>query len=205
MTGHLRAGDSATGGARRSSFCLPSPGPVRLWAINQWTGRRTHRLGLEKRANCLNRRRSWDKTERRRNIHGGREPGSGLPGGCGCINPRILGYFGGGRCCGWRSCCCPSIHPGSRSHSIFFFFPRLLFFPQRAPRWHFPFGDPPGTSAIRAGIHPSIHPASRLVSHRHWTAPGDSIISRSGPTGHVKPTQARLLAEGGDNRAPLRL
>lgn len=51
----------------------------------------------------------------------------------------------------------------------------------------------------------SIHPSSRLVSHRHWTAPGDSIISRSGPTGHVKPTQARLLAEGGDNRAPLRL
>ena len=88
---------------------------------------------------------------------------------------------------------------------LFFFFPRLLFFPQRAPRWHFPFGDPPGTSAIRASIHPSIHPASRLVSHRHWTAPGDSIISRSGPTGHVKPTQARLLAEGGDNRAPLRL
>ena len=161
MTGHLRAGDSATGGARRSSFCLPSPGPVRLWAINQWTGRRTHRLGLEKRANCLNRRRSWDKTERRRNIHGGREPGSGLPGGCGCINPRILGYFGGGRCCGWRSCCCPSIHPGSRSHSIFFFFFLAFFFFRSGRRGGISHSGIHQEQApsVPASIHPSIQPA----------------------------------------------
>jgi len=163
VTGHLRAGDSATGGARRSSFCLPSPGPVRLWAINQWTGRRTHRLGLEKRANCLNRRRSWDKTERRRNIHGGREPGSGLPGGCGCINPRILGYFGGGRCCGWRSCCCPSIHPGSRSHSIFFFFSSPSFFSAAGAAVAFPIRG--STRNKRHPCrHPSIHPSSQPAS-----------------------------------------